>query len=192
MQGGKHRNKKGQFVRQPKLNDYLAVLSLYLLIPGLFVLYLITNTTQPAEAITEQNYYESPKFTQEQIDQAHAEWWSSQIPDPCELESVVCEGEKIATATVTAYTSELSQTDNFPCISADGSNICKLYAQGELICASNDYPIGTKLTIPDYGTCTVRDRMNQRYTGTGHIDIYYGHDTQRAIKWGARQLTITK
>lgn len=116
------------------------------------------------------------------------------IPDPCTLTSVVCEGEEepeIYTAIVTAYTSHVEQTDDTPCLAADGSNICFRYEQGEHICASNDYPFGTRLRIEGYGICTVADRMNSRYTGTYRIDIYLGYDLMAALDWGVRSVAVT-
>ncbi|OGL66486.1 hypothetical protein A2856_02225 [Candidatus Uhrbacteria bacterium RIFCSPHIGHO2_01_FULL_63_20] len=94
--------------------------------------------------------------------------------------------------TVTAYTSEVGQTDSTPCISADGSDICVKYAAGEKICATNDHPMHAKLHIEGYGECTVRDRMNKRYTGTGRVDIYLGRDTPAAFQWGARHVAVSR
>lgn len=93
---------------------------------------------------------------------------------------------------VTAYTSEVGQTDSTPCIAADGSDICVKYADGERICATNDHPMHSTLNIDGYGQCTVRDRMNKRYTGTGRVDLYLGMDTPAAKQWGARQVTVTR
>ena len=142
--------------------------------------------------------------TDEEVAQAHAEWVASQaeVPDPCGLETVVCEEEEVheptkvtkgglpQAVTVTAYTSYANQTDSTPCISADGSNICDRYAEGELICATNDHPLGTTLHVHGYGVCTVADRMNSRYTGTGRVDIYLGYDTPAALQWGVKQVIV--
>jgi 3D (Asp-Asp-Asp) domain-containing protein len=94
--------------------------------------------------------------------------------------------------TVTAYTSEPRQTDSTPCIASDGSDICKRYAKGELICAAGDrnVPLGSKFYVEGYGTCTVADRMNIRYNGTGRVDIYLGYDTAGAFNWGKRQTQV--
>jgi len=93
-------------------------------------------------------------------------------------------------ATVTGYTSHAAQTDSTPCIAADGSDICKRYARGEKICATNDWKMGTKLTIEGLGTCTVADRMNKRYTGTGRVDWYFGYDIESARKHGIKNLFV--
>lgn len=96
--------------------------------------------------------------------------------------------------TVTAYTSEERQTDSTPCISSDGTDICKRYAKGELICAAGDrnVPLGSKFHVEGYGVCTVADRMNIRYNGTGRVDIYLGYDTPAAFQWGARKALVTR
>jgi len=92
---------------------------------------------------------------------------------------------------VTGYSSRVQETDSTPCISADGSDICKLHAQGENICATNDYPMHTVLTIEGHGTCIVRDRMNSRFTGTNRVDYYFGYDTEAAIKHGVKTAIAT-
>lgn len=94
------------------------------------------------------------------------------------------------TKTVTAYNSVPAQTDSSPCISADGSDICKLYAQGDYSCAAA-LPFGTKLSIPGFGTCTVRDRLAAKYSQ--RVDIHMGgvESIQKAKNWGKRTLTVT-
>lgn len=87
---------------------------------------------------------------------------------------------------VTGYSSRSEETDDSPCISADGSNICELYAKGELICATNDFPMHSTLAIEGIGTCIIRDRMNRRYTGTNRVDWYYGFDTTSAVRHGVK------
>jgi len=205
MQGGKKRNKKGQFAKRQYIppKAYLASITFWLAILSIPIIILTLKTPDKISPSWEE------VFTEEQIQEAHAMWRANQIPsvkDPASLDTVSyatlipkeaknnsqgqIEGNKsnLATATVTAYTSEPSQTDSSPCISADGSNICNLYAQGELICATNDLPLGSHAFIGGYGTCTIRDRMNSRYTGTGRIDIYFGHDTQTALNWGIQTI----
>jgi 3D (Asp-Asp-Asp) domain-containing protein len=95
-------------------------------------------------------------------------------------------------AEVSAYTSRVQETDNTPCIPADGSNICKRFANGEKMVASNDYKLGTKLQIGDLGVFTVVDRMNKRYTGNGNIDIYMGYDLKGARAFGRKNLLVTE
>ncbi len=88
--------------------------------------------------------------------------------------------------TVTAYTSEVAQTDDSPFITAWGTHV------RDGIIATNDLPRGTRVRFPDiYGSkvFTVEDRMNKRYTGTGRCDIWMT-DKKAAIKFGARRLTM--
>lgn len=89
---------------------------------------------------------------------------------------------------VSAYTSEPEQTDDSPCISADGSDICLRYEAGENICATNAFPLGTVLFVGNLGTCTVADRMNARYKN--RVDWYMGLDTPRAIDFGVQNLNV--
>lgn len=90
--------------------------------------------------------------------------------------------------TVTAYTSRVEETDATPCIAADGTDICKRYAKGEKICAANFVPLGTRLTVEGVGTCTVADRMNNRYPE--RVDVYYGNDLANAIAFGVKSLQV--
>lgn len=120
------------------------------------------------------------------------------LPDPCGLSVVECAGEgggKLPPAlgvvrTVTAYTSRPEETDGSPCVSADGSNICDLYAAGERICATNAFPLGSVLVVDGLGTCTVRDRMARRFVG--RVDWYMGMDTPRALRFGRQNLNVTQ
>lgn len=72
---------------------------------------------------------------------------------------------------ITAYTSDVAQTDATPCIAARGFDLC---AHGEEdVIAANFLPMGAKIRIPDlYGdrVFTVVDRMNARYDR--HVDIW--------------------
>ena len=87
---------------------------------------------------------------------------------------------------VTAYNSEVGQTDNSPFTTAFGTQV------RDGIIATNDLPRGTMVRFPEvFGTkvFTVEDRMNRRYTGTGRADIWMVKKTD-AIKFGARRLTM--
>lgn len=90
---------------------------------------------------------------------------------------------------VVAYNSVPGQTDATPCISADGSDICTLYEQGEDTCAANFVKLGSKLEVEGLGTCVVRDRMNARYPN--HVDWYMGDDVEAARNFGRRYLKVT-
>jgi len=91
--------------------------------------------------------------------------------------------------TVTAYNSVPWQTDNTPCVSADGSNICELKKIGELSCAAS-LPFGTQINVPGFGVCTVRDRLAPRFSN--RVDLYFGGEDQimAAKQWGKRHLQV--
>lgn len=90
---------------------------------------------------------------------------------------------------VTAYNSVPEQTDGSPCISADGSNICELLEYGEVTCAAS-LPFGSVLWIDGLGTCTVHDRLAQKYSG--RIDLYFGgaEHVQDARRFGKQELLV--
>lgn len=86
---------------------------------------------------------------------------------------------------ISAYTSSPEETDDSPCESANGTNICALYAEGTNVCASNAYPLGSVIEVDGLGICVVADRMNARFTNA--VDWYFGFDREAALNFG-RQL----
>lgn len=89
---------------------------------------------------------------------------------------------------VSAYTSEVAQTDPSPCITANGFNLCE-HNQEDVI-ATNMFAFGTKVRIPSIDpdrVFTVVDRMNSRYQN--HVDIWM-KDKGDAIQFGRRTLEI--
>lgn len=100
------------------------------------------------------------------------------------LDELAANGEKLI-RTVTFYYPVSWQTDDTPCISASGINICEATIK---ICASNEFPFGTKLLI-DGEVCEVQDRMNSRYTY--RIDLFF-KDKESAANWGKRTLEVIR
>lgn len=86
---------------------------------------------------------------------------------------------------ITMYTSRSEETDASPCISADGTDICKVSYN---VCASNSHKIGQKLLVKGLGECIVKDRMNSRYHN--RIDWYAKMDLARALKFGKQKLEV--
>jgi 3D (Asp-Asp-Asp) domain-containing protein len=90
---------------------------------------------------------------------------------------------------VSAYNSVSGQTDDTPCIAADGSDICKRYQAGECIIATNSKPFGTIGYVEKIGQCTVADHMNSRFKN--RVDIFMDKDVARAVNFGLQNLAIT-
>ena len=90
--------------------------------------------------------------------------------------------------TMTAYNSEVAQTDDTPCITANGFDVC---AHGiEDTVAANFLKFGTKVRIPDlFGDriFVVRDRMNRRYPD--RVDVWM-LERSDAIQFGVRRTRI--
>lgn len=89
---------------------------------------------------------------------------------------------------MTAYNSEVGQTDNSPCITANGFDVCK-HGQEDTI-AANFLKFGTKVRIPElYGDriFVVRDRMNVKHPN--RVDIWM-KDRSSAIKFGVKTAKI--
>lgn len=88
----------------------------------------------------------------------------------------------------TAYSSTVAQTDDDPCTTANGYNVCK--ANKENVVAANFLPFGTKVRFPEvYGDkiFTVQDRMNRRFSK--RIDFWM-KTTGKARQFGVKQVKV--
>lgn len=95
---------------------------------------------------------------------------------------------KTMTVVATAYTSAEEETDNTPCITANGYDLCE--NNRENVIAANFLKFNTKVRIPDlYGDqiFTVQDRMNARYDK--RIDLWK-LSKSRAYAFGKRLVKI--
>ena len=94
----------------------------------------------------------------------------------------------------TSYNSLASQTDNSPCITANGYDVCKQFVlDGSYnTLATNILPIGTLVTIPElFGDkiFVVRDRMNKRYNDKNRADIWFP-EYEQSKTFGVKQATL--
>ena len=91
---------------------------------------------------------------------------------------------------VTAYNAgDPNQTDDSPCISANGENICEALATGQKRCAANFVPLGSSLYVDKIGVCLVTDRTNKRYRN--RVDIaMQKNEYQKARRFGRQKLTV--
>jgi len=92
------------------------------------------------------------------------------------------------TVPITAYSSTIDQTDNTPCITANGFDLCA-HNQEDVI-AANFLSFGAKVRIPEYfgdQIFTVQDRMNARYYYRADI---WMKQRRSAVAWGIRYATI--
>lgn len=92
--------------------------------------------------------------------------------------------KRVVTTTVTAYSSEVAQTDDTPYITASGTRV----RHG--VVAANWLPIGTKVRIPAYfgnQVFIVEDRMNSRHTD--RLDVWFPTRAE-AVQFGARKAQI--
>jgi 3D (Asp-Asp-Asp) domain-containing protein len=91
---------------------------------------------------------------------------------------------KTSTHMMTAYNSEAAQTDDDPCTTANGFNLCKHGIEDTI--AANFLPMGTRVKIPDlFGdrVFVVRDRMNQKHPN--RVDVWM-KDHQSAMNFGVK------
>ena len=91
---------------------------------------------------------------------------------------------------VTAYNAgDPRQTDDTPCISANGENLCDALAKGEKRCAANFVPLGSQLYVDKVGMCLVTDRTNKRYRN--RVDIAMQKDEyHKARQFGRQKLHV--
>lgn len=95
---------------------------------------------------------------------------------------------KIMTIYVTAYTSSPEETDDTPCITASGYNLCEHNLENVVAC--NFLPFGTKIIFPDLDPekiYTVVDRMHERFNS--RIDIWK-KSAADARKFGVKKLKV--
>jgi len=104
----------------------------------------------------------------------------------CTLSTITCNTKKVELpANISAYTASIDETDNEPCITADGTNIC---GTNEMIVANNCLPFNTIININGIGY-RVADRMNRRF-GCEKFDILM-KTKKEALKWGVKKQIIT-
>jgi len=95
---------------------------------------------------------------------------------------------RTSTHTMTAYNSEVGQTDDTPCITANGFDLCKNGVEDTI--AANFLPMGTKVKIPElFGDriFVVRDRMNKKHPA--RVDVWM-KDHQSAMNFGVKVAKI--
>ncbi|MFA6194560.1 MAG: hypothetical protein WC719_02325 [Patescibacteria group bacterium] len=95
---------------------------------------------------------------------------------------------RTSTHTITAYNSEAGQTDDSPCITANGYNVCESGVEDTI--AANFLKFGTKVQIPElFGdrVFVVRDRMNKKHPSRVDIWMVDRHD---AVQFGVKVAKI--
>jgi len=109
-------------------------------------------------------------------------------PEPIKVKPVPAKPISSKMVLLTAYNSEVAQTDNSPCTTANGFNVCK-HGKEDTI-AANFLQFGTKVKIPAlFGDriFIVRDRMNKRYSNK--VDIWMTNRTN-ALQFGVKYAKI--
>ncbi len=92
------------------------------------------------------------------------------------------------TIPLTAYTSDPRQTDDTPCVTASGLNVCERGVEN--VVAANFLPLGTCVRIPElFGERVfyVEDRMNARYDK--RMDVWM-QEIAQAKSFGVQYATI--
>jgi 3D (Asp-Asp-Asp) domain-containing protein len=93
---------------------------------------------------------------------------------------------KTVKKTVTAYNPVPQQTDTSPCITANGTDICKGLALGKRYVAANSFPFGTLLRIHG-NVYEVVDRSGR----PNIVDVAFpAHQVREARLWGRQHLLV--
>lgn len=87
-------------------------------------------------------------------------------------------------AEISAYTSDEAETDDTPTITANGETV----GQGTIACPSR-FAFGTQVMI-EKRIYRCNDRMNERYRGTNHFDIWFS-SKKSALEFGRQRLTVS-
>lgn len=165
-------NKKLGFIWQKLNNIFLVIIILELIFPQI-------SLAQNIEAQTLDNIENIPPIQISQtIDDPGVRLPKNGLREPFLKTWLIA----------TAYNSLPNQTDNSPCITASGFDLCE--NDKENIIATNFLPIGTIVKIPDlFGDriFRVEDRMHSKYYK--QIDIWF-RDYDDAVKFGAKWVEI--
>jgi 3D (Asp-Asp-Asp) domain-containing protein len=89
------------------------------------------------------------------------------------------------TATVTGFNTVEAQTDNTPCVSASGDNIC---GRRDVVACPSRVPLGTWVEINER-RYECLDRTASKYDG--RFDISFDKDVEAALNWGRRDVKVT-
>ena len=87
-------------------------------------------------------------------------------------------------AHVTAYNTVEGQTDDTPCISASGDNIC---GRDDVVACPTSLPLGALVEI-NGKVYECLDRTNPRFNG--RFDISFDKDVQGALAWGIKKVEV--
>ena len=101
------------------------------------------------------------------------------LPDNVDLAVVLTDNYQI-----TAYSSDIAQTDGNPCRTAVGFDLCQNDTEDSV--AANFLPFGAKIRMPElFGdrVFIVRDRMNAKYQN--RIDVWFKNRAD-AVKFGVK------
>jgi 3D (Asp-Asp-Asp) domain-containing protein len=153
-----------------------------LLVPVLIAITLMTSTT--AQAGLWSNDVQSIMMSGQTTDDGVTLVANAMVAATSPVSGAAKTVRKNYLVEVSAYTSEVAQTDDSPFITANGTHV------RDGIVATNMFPFGTVLKIPSlFGDkiFVVEDRMNKRYQK--NVDVWFA-DKDAALKLGRRLVSI--
>jgi 3D (Asp-Asp-Asp) domain-containing protein len=93
-------------------------------------------------------------------------------------------GSQRLQASVSAFNSEVGQTDDTPFITASGTHV-----HSQTAACPSRYPFGTRIRVQGMGEYICEDRMNARYREGDYFDLWMA-DRESAIQWGRRTVSV--
>lgn len=172
------------------LNNFQQI-SLYLIIACVFQFLLFFSPTLAEEAVAKELSSQEEPVEIELISEVFIEPSTERILSGEEIEIEKDRELRVIRRSVhaiTAYNSLPEQTNDQPCITANGFNVCEHGLEDTI--AANFLRFGTKVRIPElFGDriFIVRDRMNKRYPD--RVDIWMLEKSD-AINFGIRRAVI--
>ncbi|MDD2684210.1 MAG: hypothetical protein PHY21_08835, partial [Candidatus Cloacimonetes bacterium] len=145
---------------------------------------LMANTTPATTSLAAPNFFVEELFTPEIPDIIQ----NISLTEEPIVSAPIINIIKTSTHVITAYNSEAAQTDDSPCITANGYNVCEAGVEDTI--AANFLKFGTKVQIPElFGdrVFVVRDRMNKRHAD--RVDVWM-KDRTDAINFGIKVAQI--
>lgn len=181
-------NSQGSLIPLPKIKNLGKKILTFLLISLVFQFVLF-----PMPALADEAVKEAEAAAHQKLDDLVL------LPEIIKEDSQLLLSEKLVDQpelkvrstslhTMTAYNSEAAQTDNSPCITANGFNVCEHGVEDTI--AANFLKIGTKVRIPElFGDriFIVRDRMHARHAT--RVDVWF-KDHAAAMKFGIKVAKI--
>jgi 3D (Asp-Asp-Asp) domain-containing protein len=156
----------------------------------MFMLAFWLNLCFPHLAVAQSMEMDKETVVQLPVEAGDSEVLSAYPADPALPQVKIKQPRDKTKVWLTAYNSLPAQTDDDPCTTASGLNVCERNTEDVIATNYKRLPFGTKVRFPElYGNkiFVVEDRMNQKYSS--HADIWL-KEREDAIHFGRKYVTM--